>query len=243
MCELLQGLDFERIPAVDGNTIDGPEERSSSEPRRYENVTRYERACILGHRLAWERFLKTDERVACVLEDDVALRPDFGKFMRDESWFPEGGHVVKIETYLQRVFLSRASDQRMGRSLAVLKSNHLGSAGYVISREGARFFLDQTLRPDWPMDRLMFGENLAGARPPIHQLLPALCIQTRHLKGADTFAEMASSILKPKPKAKKSFAMKIKNEVRRPFIQLGRAVQIITDRRQFSERRCLVKFL
>lgn len=242
MCELLQGLPFERIPAVDGKTLEGPETHPLFTPRKYENMSRYERAYILGHRMAWEKFLETDDKFACVLEDDVALSPEFGKFMQDESWFPAGGCVVKIETDIERIFLSRQTTAALGRSLAVLKSSHLGSAAYVISREGARFFLEQTVRPDSPLDYLMFGEAFAKARPPVHQLIPALCLQTKHIKGGTEFSELASSIQNQAARPKKPLMLRLRNEIRRPFIQLGRVLWNLASGRRLTQRRCLVDF-
>jgi glycosyl transferase, family 25 len=242
MCELLEGLPYERIHAVDGKTLEGPEVLPPFTPRKYENMTRYERAYVLGHRLAWQKFLETGDALACVLDDDVALSPEFGKFMRDESWFPQGGCVVKIETDRERVFLSRQSIPALGRSLAVLRSSHLGSSAYVISREGARFFLGQTVRPDHPLDYVMFGEAFAKNRPPVHQLIPALCIQTKHIQDANAFSELASSIQDQASRPKKPFRLRLRNEIRRPFIQLGRSLRNLASGRQLTERRCIVDF-
>ena len=73
MRRCLQGLAFERIPAVDGKTLGGPECRDVSQPIGSNNMTRYELACVRSHRVAWSRFLAGGEPYCCVLEDDVFL--------------------------------------------------------------------------------------------------------------------------------------------------------------------------
>ena len=220
MSELLQGLPFERIAAVDGRTVEGPELRASVRPPGYEHLNRYERACFLSHRAVWEKFLATGERLACVLEDDAVLSPSFADFIRDESWFPPDATIVKLETYDQPVVLSRHAIPVKDRKLAVLKSRHLGTAGYVISRAGAADCLEKTIRPDLGIDYTVFGE-LAVKNSSIYQMCPALCIQAKRHDEEPTHPELGTSMQFYAPAPKKSLILKLKNEIRRPFLQLG----------------------
>jgi len=220
MSELLQGLPFERIPAVDGKTLEGCEVSDPQLPMSYENLSRYNRGNVMSHRLAWTKFLETDERFACILEDDVVLSPGFRGFMQDEIWLPAGGHVVKLETTRQPILLSRRRISCRDRCAAVLKSAHFGTAAYVISREGARFFLERTTRPDRPLDRLMFSRATTEVSPYTYQMIPAPCIQSQHVRNGIAFSELTSSIPLPDDrKYPKPIMLKLRNEVRRPFLQ------------------------
>lgn len=238
MCERLQGLPFERIAAVDGRTVEGPELRAAIRPPGYEHLNRYERAVLLSHRAAWARFLETGERLACVLEDDVVLSPSFGDFVRDESWIPADSTLVKIETYDQPVVLSRHAIQFNGRSLTVLKSRHLGAAAYIISRAGAASYVEKSIRPDRTIDYMIFGELAVKENSPVYQLCPALCIQAKRLPGGVTHPELdtASQFYAPGPG--KPLMHRLKKEVPRPFIQLARFLWSIASGRRLSERRC-----
>lgn len=237
MCELLQGLPFERIAAVDGRTVDGPERREPIRPSGYAHLTRYERACILSHRKAWSRFLESGERLACVLEDDVSLSPSFGDFIRDESWFPPDGRIIKLETYDQPVVLSRHAIPCMGRTFATLRSRHLGTAAYVVNRDAAAFYLKETIQPDLPLDYFIFGNSAVKRHSPVYQLSPALSIQAKRFAGGIAFPELASSIESEAPKVRKPFLLKLKNEVRRPLLHLGTFLWSIASGRRFLERR------
>ena len=182
MTEILDGLSFERVEAVDGRKLDGLDAHDCLAPRSCENISRFERANVLSHRLAWTRFLDSDASHACVLDDDVFLSPDFPQFVNDASWIPAGGQLVKIETNKQRVFLSHQTSSCLNRSAAVLLSTHLGAAGYVVNRPGAETLLAATTRPDRPLDYLMFDHDAIRLRSPIYQIEPALCIQAKNLE-------------------------------------------------------------
>lgn len=242
MCELLQGLPFERIAAVDGRTLEGPELRAALRPAGYGHLNRYERAAFASHRAAWARFLETGERLACVLEDDVSLSPSFSDFIRDESWIPSDGALMKIETYDQPVVLSRHGIQLKGRTLAVLKSRHLGAAAYIISRATAASFLEKTARPDRGIDYMMFGESAVKENSPVYQLCPALCIQAKRLPGDLTHPELATASQFYAPAPKKPLMLRLRTEIPRPFIQLGRFLWSVASGRRFQERHCRVEF-
>lgn len=242
MCEILQGLPFERIAAVDGRTVEGPELRAALRPYGYEHLNRYERALFLSHRVVWTKFLETGDRLACVLEDDVVLSPSFGDFIRDESWFPPDATIVKLETYDQRVVLSRQTIQLKDRRLAILKSRHLGTAGYVISRASAAYYMEKTIRPDRGIDYIVFGESATKENSPIYQICPALCIQAKRLPGGLTHPELASSLQFYAPVPRKPLMRRLQKEIPRPFLQLGGFLWSVASGHRFHERRCNVEF-
>jgi len=232
MAGLLQNVSFKRLAAVDGNTIDGPEYNIPSCPGSPAGLSRYNRACILSHRAAAQDFLAGTDRYCCVLEDDVFISPDFPRFINDETWIPPDCDLVKIETTRQEVRLAAKSVPCLDREAVLLRSVHLGTAGYIISRRGAQILLGMTTEPGHSIDRILFEPaGLRKLRPV--QLIPALCIQAGHLEGGIIFPEMESSIqpripvqrIIPERTDRKTLPVKIKRELIRPFRQLTATVQ------------------
>jgi len=240
MRRCLQGLKFERIPAVDGKTLCGLERRDASRPMGAGNITRYELGCILSHRRAWSRFLADGGDYSCLLEDDVVLSPDFSKFISDASWIPSRCDVVKIETYCEKVMLSRTGVGALDRVLSELRSPHLGTGAYILSRGGAEMMLAETANPVLPLDLAIFGSDFLERHGPLFQLSPALCVQARHIQAGIAFEEMQSSI-QPKPlKLPKTLRQRIRLEVCRPFRQLHAAAgQIICQCRANARLRAV----
>lgn len=241
MKKLLAGVPFERVAAVDGKTLDGPEHRDPAKPQSPENISRYEIACIHSHRAAWNTFLAGREKFCCVLEDDIFLGKDFAKFFASESWIPGDGDLIKMETFDDPVFISRKKIPCFNRVLATLHSLHFGTAGYVVSRRGAAQLLEATRNPGRTLDRILFDETAIQNSSPIYQLVPALCVQGRNLDGGIPFPEMESSIdNQPKPpKPKLPPRQKILRELRRPFRQFRE----LLARRQLAKQlnaRCKV---
>lgn len=74
------GIEFERIPGVDGMSLSEDEfGRQTSENRYYKPIRRGEVGCQLSHLKALARFLDSDARYALVLEDDARLDGDFNE--------------------------------------------------------------------------------------------------------------------------------------------------------------------
>src|SRR6185437_9357491 len=95
MRDQLDGVGFERISAVDG----------SKDPPTTKGLSRFELACLESHKLAWRQFLASSEAHACVIEDDLHIRPGFAALTESGSWIPPDAHSVKLDTYLQKVEL------------------------------------------------------------------------------------------------------------------------------------------
>ena len=242
MEEILEGASFKRIAAVDGRTIEGLENRDPAQPMSRDNLSRYEKACILSHRKAWLEFLTDGERRCCILEDDVFVGPDFFRFIEDESWIPEDGDLVKIETFRNRVFVSRKEVRCLNRSAAQLLSLHFGTGGYILSRKTASALLEETTDPQRTLDRILFDETAIGKRAPIYQLLPAICIQGQNLENGILFQEMQSAIKPKRPKKKKMLFKRINTELIRPFKHFERFVLTKVRERRTQARCCIVPF-
>ena len=220
----LQNLPFERIAAVDGQTLVGPDRRDKSVPSTAETLTRFERACLASHHLAWTNFLADGGTFACVLEDDLVFSPEFADFIRDPSWIPTGCNLVKLETFYEQIVVSCKTVAARNRTLAELRWLHNGSGAYIISRRGAELFLAATATLAQPVDVALFSPENFRPLGPVLQLIPALCVQAQHVAGEMAFAELKSSIQLGWMPKKKTFWQRIKKETLRPFQQLSSAI-------------------
>lgn len=222
---LLKGLGFERIVAVDGNTLEGEHTGCFIHERKgdvFKYLSRYEKACILSHVRALETFLAGPDNYCCVLEDDVLLGRDFPDFIGNESWIPAGVDLIKIETYQQPVALGRSSMACFSRALAPLLSTHLGTAGYIVSRRKAERIIAAAAAPNRAMDYLIFGTEMISKSGVVYQLVPALCIQISRAEGPPADSEMSSSIQFDR---RKPIMLRVRAEVTRPFRQLNGLVK------------------
>lgn len=171
------GLSFERFPAIDKSTLgEDIVQRFAGPPSRGWAIGQV--ACFFSHMELWRRIIAGDEAYAAIFEDDVHFSTDAGLFLRDSSWIPKGVDLVKIETTLTPVRLSHPDHVVMGHRLHPLRSYHNGTAGYIISRQGAAKLLVGATRMDRPVDDFVFDR---GYDPSCRQLLPALCIQDMFL--------------------------------------------------------------
>jgi glycosyl transferase, family 25 len=117
MAEQLRGLDFHRVPAVDGTGMDGPEFNIKSRSPGHENLSRFGRACAMSHRLACQEFLGGKDDFCCILEDDVMLGPEFARFMSETGWIPRESNIVRLETTRQKILLGAQSLTALNRRL------------------------------------------------------------------------------------------------------------------------------
>jgi glycosyl transferase family 25 len=181
------GLGFERLAASDGSHPRFGRAAAAIPPTRIgEVVGPRGLACIDSHRRAWQAMLSRDEPVSAVLEDDVYLAFDTASILADPSWVPQGADVVRLETMLIRATIGpQVSRTATGRGVHRLRSIHMGTAGYVVTREGARRLLEGTERPFDTADRMMFDFRTPFSRGlATYQMSPAPCVQAEHAGGA-----------------------------------------------------------
>jgi glycosyl transferase family 25 len=219
MQALLQGVDLERLAACDGTNFAGPLKRGKF-PKTFEDLTRFERACFASHALAWDALLASDASHACILEDDVVLSPDFSSFVASSAWIPASCDVVKLETFSKKVAIARHRVPCGNRSLARLYSDHLGAAGYIVSRRGAEKLRGHAARPTIPVDHLLFDVPCPIPGLQVLQLDPALCIQMGQTPQGTIGTQFQSSIQSSEnPKEKRALFEKLLWEATRPWRQ------------------------
>jgi glycosyl transferase family 25 len=201
----LDGVDSSRVAAVDGEGY--PDDEGG--------VTGFERACIESHRKAWTAFLATGDAAACFLEDDVVLADDFAELVAGASWVPADAHVVKIDTFYNKVAVGRARFDALGRSVSRLYSRHESTAGYVLTRSGARALLDATSgRARLPLDYVVFPEAPEFRGLVLYQMEPAAVVQAGKLAACRGVGDPIRSTM-ARRKKRRSFAAKLGREAGR----------------------------
>ena len=154
-------------------------------------LSEVEKACFMSHVVLWKQALDEGLPYVAVFEDDVLLGENAEKFLAEDAWLEERfavgtPFIVRLETIFSRVIISpsRIPDYQ-NRAFAMMESEHMGMAGYIISCEAMRFFLTQfavlkTGRLE-AVDHMLFKYNLFGERNvPAYQIVPALCAQELH---------------------------------------------------------------
>ena len=85
------GLALERVEAVDAAAAEPDAlDRWFEDGGPLGEIPRGDKACLLSHRLAWEKFLASGDRHAVFLEDDVLLSRGAGALLTDDGWIPAG---------------------------------------------------------------------------------------------------------------------------------------------------------
>ena len=180
------GVAPEFVAAVDGRAC-----RSTRTPR---NLSRAETALVLSHRKAWRRLLRSDDDHAVVLEDDAHVGEGFAALVAAD-WRDLAFDAVKLETLFDRVWIARRGPSIAGRELRRLGAEHLASAGYVVSRAGARKLLSLTRPLGEAVDHTLFGRaSVFEGRIVAYQLVPAAVVQDNLLPDVAARREIATTL-------------------------------------------------
>lgn len=142
-------IPVERVPAVDGATLD-PAAHPDVDVRRFARangrpIMAGEVGCYLSHMRALEQVAEGADAVAVICEDDVVFGPDTARFVAELAKL-DGWDVVKLFSFRNRGFVVHRvidTDHAIGRCI----HGPVGSsAGYAVTREGARRLL-RALKP------------------------------------------------------------------------------------------------
>jgi glycosyl transferase family 25 len=181
------------VEAVDASAVE-PEalERWFETGGPLGEIPRGDKACLLSHRLAWQKFLARGDSHAVFLEDDVVLSRGAAEILTNDAWIPAGASVVKLEHYGpkgQRVLVTNLRATRDGFQTGRMLSRHTGAAAYILSRPAAELLLRET-RFDLPVDHLLFNPNNSALfdRLAPWQLLPAIARQEQFV-GAQSLID------------------------------------------------------
>ena len=114
---------------------------------------------------------------AIILEDDVHVGEGFAALVAAD-WGAVAYDLVKLETMFHPVWLARGGVAFGDRTLRRLGAEHLASAGYVVSRAGARKMLALTRTLAVPVDHSLFGRAaISQGKVVAYQLFPGIVVQ------------------------------------------------------------------
>jgi glycosyl transferase, family 25 len=219
MTEILDGLGlpFTRISAVDGMQL------PMGEVQRWGSLPPGATACFLSHRECWKRVIHEALPYAIVLEDDLHLAPDAASLLCNGDWVPKEADVVKLETRVCRTRVDKAVAAAIsGRSLHRLRSSHMGTGGYVVTRKGAERLLALSERLEAPVDHFMFNSGLPSAASlTTFQLVPAVCVQDSYIGQPSMVLGIESDLLDERGPTKLRGIGKFWRELKRPFVQFS----------------------
>lgn len=138
------------------------------------------KGCLASHLDALAAFLQGEASHLLILEDDVFLADDLANWIKGDYW-PQGADVLKLERWRDdrlKIILDRAAQSHSNRQIKRLRTRHSGSAGYIITRNGAQIVLASGLL-SLPVDHLLFNPFVSpvARRLATHQVTPALVVQ------------------------------------------------------------------
>lgn len=175
------GLSAQRFPAVKPSDLDPAIVARSS-------LVLVHRACTESHLTIWRHMIAHNIQAAVILEDDVQLSASLPEFLRwpalREPWYD----VIKLETRLSTVWLASRQARQAPSGVAVrrLMSQHLGTAGYIITLPTVKALLDSPILDAVAIDRVLFSHNdsfLYSYR--VFQTQPGLCVPEEFCKAPD----------------------------------------------------------
>ena len=153
-------------------------------------LSEVEKACFMSHVVLWKQALDEGLPYVAVFEDDVLLGENAEKFLAEDAWLEERfavgtSFIVRLETMFMPVKTEAGGIAAyQDRVFDLLCSEHWGTAGYIVSREAMKFFLERfACLPSEevkPVDCMMFSDFFDREGLPVYQLNPALCAQELH---------------------------------------------------------------
>ncbi|EFM91810.1 glycosyltransferase family 25 protein [Actinobacillus pleuropneumoniae] len=150
--------------------------------------------------------------------------------MLQPYYLPKDMDILKLEQHFYRADMSIFPRLTyLGRKFYKLKSKHVGAAGYIVSRKGIDYILEQlnTYHLSIPIDDLIFEALLKNEDYLVLQMNPAVCIQDFILNKDTNFksalkGERDIRCTKKIGKQKLTPLKKLIKELKRPFLQLKR---------------------
>lgn len=142
------GLDHEILDATDGGTLTDAQ-RARVDHAGRKKITRYpltdnEIGCYFSHLRAMRRVAEGSEPMAAILEDDVTLSPRLPEALAAiEARALPFDAITLHRTLKKGEIFAPCAELAPGLSLGRVGYTHMNLQGYVLSREGARRFLER----------------------------------------------------------------------------------------------------
>jgi len=213
-------LNFTHIDAVDNIRLDEKTRAKINAINVWpQPMTRGEIACFLSHKKVLEQLIADEVTYGVIFEDDVELADAASVLLSSTAWLPEGVDIVKLETAGKKLWLGCPQPLMIeGKAvdkfhLAHIKSTHIMTAAYLISRAAAIRLVDIMDRKSAPFDHLLFDFSLGVVQEfNLLQLDPAIAIQAD--LGSTLEGERATTYQRIK---KRPLVQTLKREIKRVF--------------------------
>lgn len=190
-------------------------------------LTKGEIACALSHIALWHLAKEKELDYICIFEDDIYLGENAKCFLT-EAYINNDVDIIKFETFSldKQPKWQKKEKHFLNRRFYTLTHRHVGMAGYLITKKGVRFILQELSKNKFivPIDDILFDQLLQNKEYKVWQIIPAICIQDFVLNKTTKFE---SSLEKERdkrtantPKKKRNLIRKIYRELTRPLIQL-----------------------
>lgn len=169
--------------AIDKNTL--PNFYQNLPALKESELTTGERGCLASHFLLWQKCINENLDFITIFEDDIFVSQDIENFIENFGWLNNLQNipfVLRLEASLTEAehYICAALPKYKNRECKLLNSMQWGTAGYIISQDGAKFLIDyftNLTSIDLPIDNLMFDSLLNRNDFLVMQLDPALVIQ------------------------------------------------------------------
>ena len=150
------------------------------------DLTRGEIACFFSHIVLWQQCIEKGLKHIAVFEDDVYLGKNIHLFLNNTAWINKEMELIKLEAFEKYADMANVEYPTLDkRVLKPLRSQHLGTCGYIISSAAATKILNNIIQSytsiaiSEPIDHLIFNRYLNNITA--LQLLPAIAIQSDRL--------------------------------------------------------------
>lgn len=185
-----------------------------------------ELACFMSHVSIWQKMVDEEIPYLAIFEDDVYLGEQAHSILNSSEWIHGDWDIIKIEAFADKLFLMKDVSfiKNTQRSIRKLKGKNLGTAGYILSLNGAKTYLKYVAsRSLIPLDEMMFDVFIKEKIDSVFQLCPAVCIQETKLYPSIQNTLTSELLVERKArmkKQKKKGWLKVKLEILRIFTQL-----------------------
>ncbi len=158
------GLDFERIPAVNGRTLSREEKQKISPKRSWLPLSDPEIARYMSHLKALRAVADRGLPRTIILEDDATFDEDFAVWASSDCSLPSELDILKLEGFgtpsTIRIPISTYADRAIQFSYKPTD----GAAAYLITLDGARKALKALDVPRGQLDHDLFAYWKTGLR-------------------------------------------------------------------------------
>ncbi|WP_343620089.1 glycosyltransferase family 25 protein [Acinetobacter proteolyticus] len=186
-------------------------------------IAKGELACFMSHVHLWKKIVDDNIPYMAIFEDDIHLGENANRFLNQSDWIESDWHLIKLEAFTPKVILGAKYKEFLqeGREIYKLTGKNLGTAGYILSQQGARFLLNEIEKIDYiiPLDNLMFEYIVKNQNFKMCQMQPALCIQDTILHYRSANIQLKSQLT---PERKKRMRANKANGLQKILLELLR---------------------